>query len=727
MSTGDDKVKITGQVHVEENAQAQLAAILGELKTFREQWASAAQDVAKTDDAVRETAKSSSLLGSVWTGIWQGVGQKLFQGVVGGLVSIGRSIVEQIDRANAFGDVFSRMTARGVQGVEELRAATLDLAKTMGTDLLATAELTERAWQLGIQGAEAFEVLRAAMRNEELEGYSAKAALEESTRVRKALNLSIGEQAEMIAAVAEASRKAQVDQGELYNLMQRSQAWMPRLGASWKDLLAVVQGVAEKGLLPTRQTMTALMTVMDQMIAPSDALSAAMQLSGVVSTYAGQAWEHQSAAAASLKTEVENLTSQINDLNRAQNDIARLGDEASRRVQRYQELTQKQNDGVRLNRLEREELKQLKAELKDYNRELGKYDEAARFVADSEFRKLSVLEQVEVRVKNLKLVQMDLSEESRRLQAQQDILKPALETQAGAVEGLAKLMREEMPGAVKDAIGEEGLAGFLGKLGESESVLASFDGATRLLLDGMKKGTVGLVDAIDGAAARQKDAWQGTIDAGYGAWEKLKAMWANLATLLAEPLSAFRDAFALTMTQVLGDDFVALVAEKGAEWTVLFEEWGRALGDELALGVSDVISGERTLGEVLGEWMSKAWEKVKEWLLPELKELGKALWNSLLQGLKDAYMDSDFNSWLSGLFKPLTDAMYGVGSPSVSPYSIPPDAPIGFGFPGDDDPNTWDPRPKRSMSQTINVYAADPSAAAREVMRLTAEQERLGW
>ena len=86
MSTGDDKVKITGQVHVEENAQAQLAAILVELKTFREQWAGAAQDVAKTDDAVRETAKSSSLLGSVWTGIWQGVGQKLFQGVVGGLV-----------------------------------------------------------------------------------------------------------------------------------------------------------------------------------------------------------------------------------------------------------------------------------------------------------------------------------------------------------------------------------------------------------------------------------------------------------------------------------------------------------------------------------------------------------------------------------------------------------------------------------------------------------------
>ena len=725
MSTGDDKVKITGQVHVEENAQAQLAAILVELKTFREQWAGAAQDVAKTDDAVRETAKSSSLLGSVWTGIWQGVGQKLFQGVVGGLVSIGRSIVEQIDRANAFGDVFSRMTARGVEGVEELRAATLDLATALGTDLVATAELMERATHLGVRGAEGLAVLRAAMRNEELEGYSAQAALEESTRVRKALNLSIGEQAEMIAAVAEASRKAQVDQGELYNLMQRSQAWMPRLGASWKDLLAVVQGVAEKGLMPTRQTMSALMTVMDQLVDPSDALAAALQRSGVASTESGRAWERQGAVARQLSVEVAWLQERLEALNREQSEIARIGDEATRRVERYRELVARQTEGIRLNRLERQELRELRREISDYNQELGRYDEAARFVADSSFRSLSVWDQVEKRVGNLKLVQADLTEETRRLQMEQEALAPRFEHQTALVSGLAAAMRDEMPAAIQQAIGGAGLSGFLAKLGESESVLSTLDGTTRILLEGMKSGAAGMASAMDGAAARQQEAWQEMTDAAYGAWEKLKAMWGNLSLLLAEPLSAFRDAFAVKINQILGEDFMTIVSEKGAEWTALFEQWGRALGDELALGLSDVIRGERTLGEVLLEWLTVAWEKVKVALVPVLRELGRMLWESLWQGLQDAYMASSWNSfWSDLLFEPW---MYGgSGVDTTLPY----DAPVGFGFPGgavDDDPNTWDPRPKRSMSQTINVYAADPSAAAREVMRLTAERERLGW
>ena len=725
MSTGDDKVKITGQVNVEENAQAQLAAILGELKTFREQWASAAQDVAKTDDAVRETAKSSSLLGSVWTGIWQGVGQKLFQGVVGGLVSIGRSIVEQIDRANAFGDVFARMTARGVKGVEELRAATLDLATALGTDLVATAELMERATHLGVRGAEGLAVLRAAMRNEELEGYSAQAALEESTRVRKALNLSIGEQAEMIAAVAEASRTAQVDQGELYNLMQRSQAWMPRLGASWKDLLAVVQGVAEKGLMPTRQTMSALMTLMDQLVDPSDALSAALQRSGVASTESGHAWERQSAVAADLEVKVASLAAQINELNRAQNEVAQLSDEATRRADRYQELTQKQSEGVRLNRLERQELRELKGELKEYNRELAKYDEAARFVADSEFRKLSVLEQVEQRVQNLRLVQADLAEDSRRLQAEQESLAPALEEQAGLVAYLAEAMSEDMPAAVKDAVGEEGLAGFLTKLGESEGVLSALDGTTRLLVEGMKGGAAATATALDGAAARQKTAWQEIVDGGYGAWEKLKTMWGNLKTLLVEPLSGFRDAFSTVMLEAFGDDALSKLSDRIGEWREKFEGWGRDIATNLTTGIADVLSGERTLSEVLKDWWTKALTEFKEKIQPELEKVGQAFWEFIFKGLKDAYMASDFNGWVAKLFQPSTDLYYGLTNgiygqmdPYVTPWIPEPVA---------DDPNTWDPRPKRSTSQTINVYAADPSAAAREVMRLTAEQERLGW
>jgi hypothetical protein len=750
--SGEDKVKLVGEVNVGGNAAGELKGILAELKLFREQWVEAGTTIKAADTQVVKVTESSGKLGSIWTGIWQGVGQKLFTGLVSGLVSIGRSIVSQIDQANAFGDVFQRMSARGVEDVGAIEVAVVSLATAMRSDLVQTAELVEEAMKLGVKGAGSMEVIAAAMRNEEMEGYSAMAAIEGSTRVRKALNLTMKDQADMIAAVGEASLRANVSQSELYSLMTRSMAYLPKLNASWKDLLITTENVAKKGLLPMRQVVTAMVEGMRNLAEPTEEMATALQNSGIVSTASGVALGKQSTAAAALRTEVILLTTEMNNLVKAQTEIQMTGDEASRRISRYEVLQAKQTAGTRLNKLERSEMRELKTELKDYNQELSKYDTAARFVENRDFKRLDVLGQLKTRVENLKIVQGDLSEDQSRLAVEQSEVNTELDAQTKLVSALSLAMQTEMPSAIQTAIGASGLGGFMTKVGENEDVLKTMTSEVKVLLTSMTESSTGAVTSIDGAAEKQKGLWQEMQAAGYGAWEKLKALWDNLSTVLAKPLSDFRDAFSLGMSAIFGEEFMTLINEKASEWAVAFAEWGGSLGEELAIGVMDIISGEKTLGEVLSAWVTQAWEKIKtvvwpqirEWLVaalallkeelvPVMKTMGESLWTGLFDGLKSSYFNSDFNGWLSGIFSPLTDWQNGVGGGGGGGgglFSSGPPVPATGGFTpanGGFLGNGWDPRgAAATKSQTINVYTADPSAAAREVIKLTKQTERLG-
>lgn len=755
MSGSGDKVAITGEVNVGGDASQQLAAIMAELKTFREQWVGAGAAIEGADKETKQVTQSTGALGAVWTGIWQGVGQKLFTGLVSGLVSIGRGIAAQIDEANAFGDVFTRMAARGVEDLDELEKSVVSLSTTMRTDLVATAELVEEAVKLGVEGAGSMEVIMAAMRNEEMEGYSSMAAIEGSTRVRKALNLTMKDQADLIAAVAESSLRANVSQGELYGLMSRSMAYLPKLSVGWKDLLTVTEAVAKKGLMPIRQLVTAMVDGMESLAEPTEQVVQALQMSGIVSTASGVEWMRQGAVANYLRGQVVDLTGEMNKLTQAQQEVQMAGDEATRRIARYEQLATKQKEGTRLNRLEKVEMRELKEELKRYNQELSKYDEAARFVTSGDFKRLEVIAQLKTRVENLKLVQGDLSEEQKKLAVDQTKTNTELDAQVKLVGAVSQAMQTEMPAAIQTAIGAEGLGAFMTKLGENEAVMKTMTSEVKVLLGNMQTSSAAASTAIDGAAARQKVLWQEMQDAAFGAWEKLKQMWSNLSTVLAKPLSDFRDSFSLAMGQIFGDDFMALVSEKAAGWAVAFAEWGSALGLELATGVLDIISGERTLGEVLSAWVSTAWGKIKDELWPQIKawlktalgvlktelmpvvrEVGGALWDGLFDGFKEMYYNSDFNGWVSGIFQPITDMMAGVGGVAVAPsvgfggYSADPHQgggaawtpPGSGGFLG----GGWDPRGAATKSTTVNVYSADPSAAAREVIKLTKQAERLG-
>jgi hypothetical protein len=754
------KTGIEAKVEIDQSsAESALASMIAELKSFREGWEDGGKEITKAEKSVRAVGDEThkvSILTETWKGIWQGVGQGLFSLAAAGVHGIVSETERLIDKANEFGDTFERMAARGVANAKELEAATIQLANALGTDLLETAKAVDLSTIISPEGTDHIETARAALMSLQLTGADYNQTIRDSAQLTKAYNDEGVTQAEVIAKIALASREAKVEGADLYQAVAKLAPQTKRLNISLDELLQVSVAGLKKGIQPMRMGLMGMSEVLDQVVKPSEDLVKVLAEQEVVTTKSSAAFVSNSSAVSRLKTEYESLNVQLQREKELTQEIALQISDTQRNIDRYSELSKKKEDGVRLNKLEAQEYRALGKELENSNKQLAQYDRSARFVADGEFKRLTIVEQLKQRVKNASLVQGDMEQSTKHLELESTKLTDSLKQQEDQVTRLATAMATEMPSAIQQVISETGLGGLLQRLSGSAEAMAQFSGQAQTFIAGATAAGSAASSSTEAGATgmqRLRNELDELVAGAYGAWEKLKARWENFETILVSPLSSARDSFAREFSALFSEERIAQVTA-----------WSEELGDEISGSVGEMarqvvkdieagLDGEREWGDIISEWLDKGWAEASEVigvLMSDLMgEAGRglesheselvAIMEKVISAVMKAASDVIVNQ-ASHLFQPITDSWYGVGAPYQAPE-------LQYGTGGSGDPTYGSvgsgsihddlsrqstraigaaPAAGGTTQNIYNVQSTDPKGAAAEIGRELDRRARIG-
>jgi hypothetical protein len=726
---GDSLEDVTAAGKGAETATGKLGE---ELKDAGKAAETAGDEVGKVREETERTGVVAKTFGSIWHGVWTGVGIQLFDSIASGIRGIIGWLVEGMDDADEFADIFELMAASGVQGADKLKDATRQLRREISGDLLPTANAVKDAIDAMVPADAAIAVAKMALKIEELTGAEARENIRSSAQLVKAFNEEWKRQPEIMAAVALAARRAGVSQQDLHSVMARIAPLAGKIGVSFSQLLAVTEQGMKRGLQPAKLGLQGMGEVMEQIVNPSeDFRRKLMEIEGL-NTPLTAAWKGQTAELSGMRRELEALNRQLEEYRRQANELAQMGTEAQTRLSRYEALTQRQEQGERLNRLERRELRELKRELKEYNEELSQYDKAARFVADIDFKRLNVADQLKQRLENLKLVQGDLAEDMTRAQNAFDEQAVGVDNLQMSIEMLAETIGIEMPAAVAKIVSEQGLSAFFALLSKNEPLLSSFSGQAQTFLASYQQTADGLVQStghVTGAAKELGDEWGRAKKAGLNAVEDMKE---NLNALKAEigvPLNAIREQIAGYLSQWFNEENL----------NGIIAVWGEDLVEALRLGIEQ----NKPFSEILREWIEISkndlepilsalrdlWNDMKPGIIGAATEVGAWMADAIVEGLKKgltAFATSGWwGAWAKGFYQPVTDLIWGGQTPAVG---------SAFNY-GSIESMPFEPMPMPSMpagqaeprSQIFHINGAqDPVQVAKEVGRILDQQARLG-
>jgi len=727
-------------------AQKAMKAALDEmvaLDKIRRQYQAVVNEALKVNDAVvkqeKETKKASltaQALKGAWTGIWQGVGiggVLSISGAVGGLIGwLKQGVVE----GNKFDAIFDKMSARGVKGIDAIRASVVELAGTLGEDLVKVAESVDLAEKLGA-GTEAVNVAKAAWQNYIVTGADVNNTISVSSRLIKAFNLDVSQQAALINDVAMSSQRARIDQNMLWQAMSMMGPMMKNLGANYRDLLQATEIGVSRGLKAEEEGLSGFRELLSQLISPSDQFAKNLVQIGLVATQNSDTWLKLTKEVEAQKKEFEALNEEIREYERESQRIGLLANEAERRITQYETLNKKRTDGERLTRRERKELRDLRDELKGYNKELKQYDEAGGLVANRDFRRLDQTEQLRQRLKSAAEAQADLNEKTARMKFEAEEMGHSLDAAEARLSPLAESLRTEIPAAIREAIGENGFGAFVQKLSEMPDVMAPLTAEVKTLV---KTIGPGLGNAVT-AGANQA----GTAIAGIGgqfeamntgatnAMARLKTNFATIRTIVMEPVTNAMSAVAQLIMDKMGEPF----GEGNQDLMGEIQAWAARTGATMLVDFDMFLNGDITLGQMLGKWFVAAGKLMGPFLVDTANAIIDGFFDALVEQIttKDPWA---ITSTLEGWFKPVTDFIYGNGlsdavdsgfmgpAPLKSAAMMAP-APVPVvGSSRMMAPSAAAPAAGRSVNATFHNYGADVDALSNKIMRQMDSADRLG-
>jgi flagellar biosynthesis GTPase FlhF len=715
----DEKTRIVAEVQVGGGAKGDLKAILEEVRALRETWLKVGAGIEGAESGLKdvnaEQAKAG-MLANVWKGIWQGVGIGIFNALKKALMGVVDWIASGIDKASEFGDKFTVLEAKGVKGVGAIKAAVIDLADRMGADLLETTDVVLAARTPWSDLGTAIETASVAMKNYQVNGADAIETIESSRAIVRGFQLDWKRQAEVIAEVASASRRLKIDQGELYGAMERMAPTARYLNITWEQMLSVTEAGLSRGIRSMRMGLMGLGEALEAVANPSEDLWKALVELEILSTPSSGGFLRQTAALESMKREAVALNAELRELERLAGNMAAATNEAQRRADRYRELVAQQESGQRLNRLERAELRELKRELKEYNKELSEYDRQARFVADLDFKRLPVVEQLTRRIANMGRVQGDLAEKITAEKRAGEELTQEIDARTVALQDLAEVLKTEIPAAMQTAISEQGLGGLLATLASSSEAMGQFSANAQAFLAAVQGAGAGSEVSVRQnaiAVAQLGQEWDALENANVNAYQKMKERWGNFTTVVLQPFANLRDELATQVTAWMEDEGVM---EKGRAWA---EKMSRRIGEDVKAGMS----GSTTWSEIISGWIEETAADLKPFVVDVGSELAVEFADAfalMLGAMIDKVMRKiasqigsalDLSSWL---FQPLTNAMWlpqvGGGAGSITDMPFEP-MPMGGG----------------GQSNVFNIQGeADPVRVAKEVGKVLEQQARLG-
>lgn len=753
----DKRVKLIGEVEIDQSTtEGALLAMVAELKKWRDGWEKGTAQVGKAEKGIKEVSaetKRAKELTEIWKGIWQGIGQGLFKSAVNGVRGLVGAIAGGIDTANEFGDIFDRMAARGVENIDTLKESVRDLANELGTDTLETAKVVDLADLLG-GGVGAIDTARAALINFNLTGADYNMAIRESNQLTRAFNLGHDQQADVLAKVALSARRASVEQSELYSSIVKLAPQANNLGITLDDLLEVTEAGLKKGIQPIRMGLMGMSEVMEQIAQPTEEFTKALVENRIVTTASSAEYLRHGGAVAVLKGELAAVNAELRTQQELTSQIERTNNQAQRRIERFEQLTKKQQESGRLNRLERAELGDLEKSLERYNEKLSQYDKQARFVKDSEFRRLDVLGQLKIRIQNAALVQGEMQESSVELEARSRSLTAELGSQETELKRLADVLAIEVPAAIQQAIGEQGLTMFLSKLTNSVDMMTQMSSVSQTFLRSVSGDAAGLGDAGDrGAAglASLRGEMDGLVERSYDAYEKLRARFTNLKTLLLEPLAGARDEFAREFNGLFSEERLNKVRMWTEQLGVTLISGTKGLAQAMVADIDAGLNEEKTWGEIFGGWIDAGWDfvvqKISDLMQPlvesaiyglesregQLSEGLTRVMLRVLEGLGAAVADKAF-----AIFNPLMDYWYAIDGLSFAPGGggnlgtggnfVSGGAASGdFGAPNVQQRSSGSNSSSTTFSNSFQINGAgDPDAVADLAIQRMYQAERLG-
>lgn len=744
MAEDDKTVKITGEVVIDQSsAQGALVAMVAELKAMRAGWEASAKSITAVEKdikGVKDQTEKAGAAANIFKGVWQGVGQAIsLTSILGVIKGISSSIGEAMGEAQSFKEMLAQMKAKGVEDVSALEVGIARLANEMRVSMSDAGKAFKSAFSVSNDQTVAMETARTALINYRLAGADASKTIQASEQIIKSFNLEANEQSLVIMKVADAAKAADISQDAMYDSIAKLAPIANKLGTNLDQLLNVTVAGVKNGLQPTAKGIAGLGEIMEQLADPSDELRQAMIDNHLVLLQSQPAWEAQSKVLAGMKAEYERLNAEIKEFQRTSSEIGMINAEAQRRVEVYEQLAQKQQSGERLSREEKRAMKELGEQLRDYNRELAKFDELTGTITNSSSRKMSVvLDQLKTRMAGGAEAQKDLSEQSARAQFAMGDLETTMQGAQSELDRLAQKLQTELPAAISAAISGSGFGPFLARIAECDQAMTNFSTQAQIVMSSVAGNT-------DVASTSTKSLSEWLTEAGLklvtlfrdglSQVEQFKIHWDNLKMILAKPFNEAVQIIIGGFNYLFSPDRMATIQTWMTAVAGMFQTFATDIASRITSDIEAGLNGGKGWGEILLGWLSATWNMAVEGIRTLIQPLMDAVYDGLYEneGKLSDVLSSVFGSATEKALSRMGQKIQGFFAKldfldNALPHNTFYDREEIYGSRNTEAAQRGTTtNNSMTMQPTFNNTGADPEQITQKVMREIHQMERLGF
>ena len=255
-------------------------------------------ETGKYSEGLAEVEGKTKRSADVMQGIWQGVGQAITHAllatakaaldkVTAGMKAVWGEFKTGVKDAAQFEQALAKVGVKGAENLDGIRSGLLEISNELGENLPQMVDAAGEALRRGIPEDNLIDFIRTSSKLAGASGEELTTIVNGLADTINAYRLDASEASEVADKFAIAQRSGKVAVGELSVAMGALAPIASQLGVSYEEMIAVFETGTDRGM-KMRNVMSAMQSLMENILRPTGDAAAALESLGLTSETAGR-------------------------------------------------------------------------------------------------------------------------------------------------------------------------------------------------------------------------------------------------------------------------------------------------------------------------------------------------------------------------------------------------------------------------------------------------------
>ena len=255
-------------------------------------------ETGKYSEGLAEVEGKTKRSADVMQGIWQGVGQAITHAllatakaaldkVTAGMQAVWGEFKTGVKDAAQFEQALAKVGVKGAENLDGIRSGLLEISNELGENLPQMVDAAGEALRRGIPEDNLIDFIRTSSKLAGASGEELTTIVNGLADTINAYRLDASEASEVADKFAIAQRSGKVAVGELSVAMGALAPIASQLGVSYEEMIAVFETGTDRGM-KMRNVMSAMQSLMENILRPTGDAAAALESLGLTSETAGR-------------------------------------------------------------------------------------------------------------------------------------------------------------------------------------------------------------------------------------------------------------------------------------------------------------------------------------------------------------------------------------------------------------------------------------------------------